>query len=273
MSRQKKPSPDPAEQVLRASRTVIIGHRGYRAIAPENTIPSFELALAAGVDLVEFDYRNSSDGTPVVIHDAKVGRTTNAKRTDLGDANVNALTLAQLRTLDAGAWKDPRFAGVRIPTLGQAIDAIRPGAMPLIERKNGDAESLARFLRRRNLVNEVIVIAFDWNFLKELRELLPEQVLGALGPAQGKLKRLKALARPSLNEVAVELIAGIGCNLVVWNNRVNKTAVAAAHARGMPVWIYTVNDSREAQRLVRAGVGGLITDDPPRIRRALALRH
>lgn len=265
MSEPKPHNPSPAQRILLSGRTLVIGHRGAGAIAPENTLPSFAAALAAGADLVEFDYRHTADGVPVVIHDATVERTTDARREWKGrKMEVARRTLAELRELDAGAWKDVRFAGVRVPTLEEAVDAIRPRGVPLIERKDGDAATCARILRERALVNEVIVIAFDWRFLRELKALLPEQLLGALGPSIGG-------ARGALKAATLDRIRDMGIDLAVWNNRVSRASVAAAHASSMRVWIYTVNEPTGASMLADLGVDGMISDNPALIRRALAL--
>lgn len=270
MSEKTGRDPNPARRILREMRTLVIGHRGYREVAPENTLPSFELALAAHPDLVELDYRHSADGVPVCIHDATVTRTTDAKkRWKDGDHRVATRTLADLRKLDAGAWKHERYAGTRIPTLQEAIETIRPGAVPLLERKEGDAATLARLLRERGLVNQVIVIAFDWEYLRELRRLLPEQVLGALGPSAAT--RLRSQGRDRLTASLIDRVMRMGVDLVVWNNKVGRTAINAAHGRGMRVWVYTVNDPVEADTLAQAGVDGLISDNPAMIWRALAL--
>ena len=96
----------------------IIGHRGYAARAPENTLMSLEAALTAGARAVEFDVHVASCGTPVIIHDDVLDRTTD------GSGPVSGQTVEQLRTLDAGSWFDPEFAGERIPTLADALDRV-----------------------------------------------------------------------------------------------------------------------------------------------------
>ncbi|HUG09448.1 MAG TPA: glycerophosphodiester phosphodiesterase family protein [Opitutaceae bacterium] len=266
MSEPKSPGLDPARRLLRASRTLVIGHRGARAVAPENTLPSFEAALAAGVDLVEFDYRHTSDGMPVVVHDATVERTTDARRIWKGRGmTVAGRTLADLRKLDAGSWMNARFAGTRLPTLEEALDAITPRAMPLIERKAGDAATCAQILQEKSLVDGVVVIAFDWSFLRELKSLAPGLVLGALGPSS-------ANGRGPLRAAMLDAILRMGIDLVVWNNRVSRVSIAAAHARGMRVWVYTVNDPGEAVGLAEIGVDGIITDNPEPIGHALERR-
>lgn len=269
----KKSEGRPARRVLNTRRTLVIGHRGFRDAAPENTLPSFELALKAGVDLVEFDYRHTSDGVPVAIHDETLERTTDAQRVWKGiGLEVAGRTLKELADLDAGSWFHPRFAGTRIPTLEEAIDAIRPGAVPLIERKDGDATACAQLFRRRGLVNHAIVIAFDWDYLREFRALVPDQILGALGPSAATRRTARGGDRDALSTATLDRIARMGIELVVWNRHVSRASVAAAHARGMKVWIYTVNDPDEADDLVHMGVDGLISDNPSLIWKTLALR-
>jgi glycerophosphoryl diester phosphodiesterase len=233
-------------------------------------LPSFEAALAAGADLVEMDCRQSADGVPVVIHDEGVARTTDGRKCWNGARmQVSQRTLAELRGLDAGAWKGAAFSGTRLPTVEEAVDAIRPRAVPLIERKDGDAATLARLIQRRGLEDELIVIAFDWEFLRELRALVPRLVVGALGPPETPRRFQWVGRRNRLNAGALDRIHGLGVGLVVWNNRVDKASVSAAHARGMRVWIYTVNKTAEAARLTSIGVDGLISDDPLLIRQSL----
>lgn len=269
----KKSEGRPARRVLNTRRTLVIGHRGFRDAAPENTLPSFELALKAGVDLVEFDYRHTSDGVPVAIHDETLERTTDAQRVWNGmGLEVAGRTLKELADLDAGSWFQPRFAGTRIPTMEEAIDAIRPGAVPLIERKEGDATTCARLFRRRGLINHAIVIAFDWDFLRKFRGLVPDQVLGALGPSAATRRATRHGDRDLLNAATLDRVGRMGIELVVWNRHINRASVISAHARGMKVWIYTVNDPEEADELVSLGVDGLISDNPALMWRTLALR-
>src|SRR5438270_13634741 len=94
-----------AEKLLDQKRPLVIGHRGYCAIAPENTLPSFKLALEAGADLIELDYQHSKDGVPIVIHDRLLDRTTDArKKWRRRRIKVSRTTAAEIQTLDAGTW-------------------------------------------------------------------------------------------------------------------------------------------------------------------------
>jgi len=171
-----------AERLWESKSRLLIGHRGYSGIAPENTLPSFALALQAGADLVELDYQHSKDGVPMVIHDAILDRTTDArKKWKRRRIKVSHKSAAEIQTLDAGSWFDATFAGAKVPLLSEALDFIcGHGGVALIERKSGDAATLAKLLRERDLINKVVVISFNWKFLREFHELEPSQVLGAL---------------------------------------------------------------------------------------------
>src|SRR5258707_4817327 len=108
-----------ALNLIASKRPLVIGHRGYCQFAPENTLPSFKLAMAAGADLVELDYRHSKDGKLVVIHDSKLDRTTDArKRWKHAQIEVSSRTAAEIQSLDAGEWFDSKFSGTRVPLLG-----------------------------------------------------------------------------------------------------------------------------------------------------------
>jgi len=261
----------PAEHLLELSRPLVIAHRGWSGIAPENTLPAFQLALQAGADLVELDYHHTADGVPVVIHDATLKRTTDAAARWTGDGlRLTARTLAELRPLDAGAWFHPRFAGIAAPTLSEALDLIQATGVTLIERKAGDAATLARLLRERGLVNRVIVQSFDWDYLRALRAELPGQVLGALGPRGRADGRPLTPEERILGPAQLDEIAALGGRIAVWSRDVTRNSIIAAQARGLKVWVYTIDDPALFRALVALGVDGVITNEPARAWRTLA---
>jgi glycerophosphoryl diester phosphodiesterase len=261
---------EPAKERLNcvvAGRPLVIGHRGFCSIAPENTLPSFELAISAGADLVELDYRHTADGVPVVIHDAELDRTTDArKRWKERHVKVAAKTIAQIKSLDAGSWFDAKYAGAKVPTLAEALETIQKGSLALIERKAGDPATCLRVLREMRLINRVIVQSFDWEFLRALHEQEPELVLGALGPPTALADGRKPVGiLKKLNGSWLDELQKTGASIAVWDRRVSKDAVSLARERGLRVWVYTINDVKLARRLVKMGVAGLITNDPRKL--------
>lgn len=256
-------SPDPAVSLLSLPAPLLIGHRGFAAAAPENTIPSFNQALDLGADLVELDVHHTRDGVPVVIHDFTLDRTTDAKRRwGRSGLRVDECTAAELDLLDAGGWFAPRYRGVGLPTLVDALEVIQERGMALIERKGGSPAAILRVILERGWLNRLIVQSFDWEYLRAFHELEPRQLLGALGPpctlADGRMAMniSGALGGPWLDE-----LEKTGARIAVWNKRISGRSVRLSHERGLKVWVYTVNDSASANRLLDHGVDGIITDN------------
>jgi glycerophosphoryl diester phosphodiesterase len=251
-----------AERLLESNQPLLIGHRGYSAIAPENTLRSFQLALDAGTQLVELDYHQSHDGVPMVIHDPILDRTTNArKKWKRRRIKVSNKTSAEIQTLDAGSWFDAKISGAKVPTLIEALDLIcGHGAVAVIEHKSGDAQTLAQLLRERELVNHVVVISFNWKFLRELHALLPEQILGALGPPAHLSNGRRPLHPRRQLGYRLKDLAKTGARIAVWNRKVSKQSIHAAHRRGLKIWIYTVDEVRVAKQLLKRGVDAIITN-------------
>jgi glycerophosphoryl diester phosphodiesterase len=260
------------KRLLERKQPLLIGHRGYCSLAPENTLPSFQLALEAGADLVELDYQHSKDGVPMVIHDRILDRTTDARKKWKGRRiKVSQKTAAEIQTLDAGSWFDAKYSGTKVSTLAEALDFIcGRGGVPLVEHKSGDAETLARILRERHLVNQVVVISFNWKFLGELHALEPAQILGALGPPA----RLSNGRRPihPRRQLSSRLkdIANTGAAIAVWNRKVSRRSIQTAHQCGLKVWVYTVDRKKIAAQLCRHGVNGIITNEIENIQGALS---
>lgn len=269
----KGAEPLPAARLFQTTRPLVIGHRGYNSFAPENTLPSFRFAKAAGADLVELDYHLSQDRVPIVIHDSELDRTTDAvERWGSKKIRVDSRTAADLKTLDAGKWFDPKFAGTRLLRLDEALDFIQAdGGVTLIERKTGDAASCGQLLRERNLINRVVVQSFDWAFLRDFHALIPQQILGALGPHGTKDGKKLTDQEKTLNPGWISDAKKAGANVIGWNSLVTQESIAHAHRQGLKVWIYTINDPKDAANLLAWDVDGIITDNPSIIWRSVAL--
>jgi glycerophosphoryl diester phosphodiesterase len=160
----------------------MIGHRGARFEAPENTVPGFRYALGLGLQAVEFDIRMSKDGHLVVIHDATVDRTTD------GEGEVSSFSLAELQALDARAafpdWPEP----CRIPAFAEVLDVV--GHLPelLIEIKGDAPERLDVIvpktiaeIRSRGIENQVTITSFDPFALELAQRAAPEIRRGYIG--------------------------------------------------------------------------------------------
>ena len=263
----------PAERLLQERRPLVIAHRGFSAAAPENTLPAFRLALATGADLVELDYHHSKDNQLVVLHDFTLDRTTSAtNRWARKDLKVSDFTWAEMRGLDAGAWAGPGFAGTRLLRLDEALDVIQAGGITLIERKAGPAKDCVELIRQKSLLNRVVVQSFDWEYLAEYHRLEPTQVLGGLGPWGSFRGRTLSDEDKWLSARWVDEAVNIGVRAVVWNRQVRRDGLQRAHAQGLKVWVYTIDEAAVANELLELGVDGIICNNPAQMWRTMALR-
>ncbi len=145
----------------------IVGHRGCVKFTPENTIPAFLKGIELGVDLLEMDVRETKDGELVIMHDEKVDRTTDGK------GRVADLTLAEIKSLDAGAWFAPEFRGVQVPTFREVLTAIQGKALPDIDFKSGDPQKLIALLHEFDLLGKVTLYCGDWDLMQATLTLAP----------------------------------------------------------------------------------------------------
>src|SRR4051812_43743701 len=137
-----------------------VAHRGYSAVAPENTLPALAAGVLAGASFIEFDVRTTVDGVPVVIHDRTVDRTTT------GSGPVWELTWADVAALDAGSWFSPAYAGLRVPLLAEVLDLLAPADSVelLIEIKPpataGQVQTILDMVSERGLLGRTVVQSF-----------------------------------------------------------------------------------------------------------------
>lgn len=240
-------------------KPLIIAHRGASALAPENTLAAFALALKQGADGIELDVMLTRDKELAVIHDASVDRTTN------GNGLVAEMTLADLRKLDAGSKFSPDFAGEPIPTLRQVLELTGSRILVNIELKNYahplDAltECVIRLVQEMGLSQSVLLSSFNPLNLSRAKRLDPDIRRGLLtfpgkagallrGPV-GKLFSYQAL-HPYYEDV-------------------NPKMVQAQHKMGNQINVWTVDNPVELRRMRDYGVDMLICNDPAAARLAL----
>jgi glycerophosphoryl diester phosphodiesterase len=128
--------------------------------------------------------------------------------------------------------------------------------MTLIHHKEGDAATCLKLLREKNLVNKVIVQAFDWNYLKDFHRLDTNQILGALGPLWSRKGKQLNDAEKVLDKSWVDEVKGIGATIAVWNNQITRESVDCAHQQGLKVWVYAINDPGMANQVLDLGADG-----------------
>jgi glycerophosphoryl diester phosphodiesterase len=235
----------------------IIAHRGASGSAPENTLAAVRLAWEQGADAVEVDVYVARDRDVVVIHDDTLDRVAGV------GGHVAERTVAELKCLDVGRWKHSRWAGERIPTLGEVLALVPPGKRQLVELKAGREllESLSRTIPGCGVgPDQLAFISFSLPLIGACKETFPASAalwlleardlpLETGGPRFAGL--LTALKEARLDGVDVEACAGV-----------NAEWVDALHDAGHRVFVWTVNDPAEVQRLTEAGVDGITTDWP-----------
>jgi len=234
----------------------IIAHRGASGHAPENTLAAFERAIELGAPFIETDVRLTRDARFVAIHDSTLERTTD------GRGSVHDFSLAELRQLDAGRWFGAQFAGQRIPTLDEILAfAQQRDIVFYLDIKYlgawGMHHALAAALEQPETAARTIVISFDPDALMTLRRLNPSIMLGLLAEKmEGDL---------------VQKALGAGARQICprWD-LVTREFVERAQHGDLHVVPWTVNHAPEMRRLVDAGVNGIITDFPDRLRGVLA---
>jgi glycerophosphoryl diester phosphodiesterase len=224
---------------------LIIGHRGAKGHAPENTLISFQKALDLGVDGMELDVHLSADNQIIVIHDETVNRTTN------GDGFVNQLSLQELKAL--------RIADIhQIPTLVEVLDLIDRKIVLNIELKGKHTAKpvlalIEKYMTTKNWnYNSFLISSFDWNLLQEMHQLNPKIALGVLTATD------------------VDLAIGFAQSIKAksihpYFHLLNQENTLLMQQKGFQVFPWTVNEPEDIQKIKSYTVNGIITDFPDRI--------
>lgn len=244
---------------------LVVGHRGAPSRAPENTMASFEAALAIGVDAIELDVHLSLDGHLVVIHDQNLKRTTN------GAGLVHEHTLAELKTLDAGSWFSPAFAGERIPSFDEVLDRVGRQVALQVEIKGateGVTEATIAALRSRGLLDTAMITSFLLHRLPLARSLAPKAEIGAL--VWGRTRDSER--RPMSPEECVAATRSAQADvMLLWHECVGAEMMAAARSAGLQVGVAGGTATEADMRRVAAlGVVRMTTNFPDVCKTVLA---
>lgn len=228
----------------------VIAHRGFSAVAPENTLAAFRRAIEAGADMIELDVLASRDGAIVVIHDEALDRTTN------GTGPVAERDLVELKRLDAGSWFGTEFANERIPTLEEVLELAGEAILVNIEIKTeAVVEETLALVERTGMMDRVVVSSFDPRALTRARQL-------------NASVRTASLRNARLHEgwAPLRILDDVGSGgLNVSLSEVDESLIEACHRAGRPVSVYTVNELDDVRRLVAMGVDAIFTDHPDRL--------
>jgi glycerophosphoryl diester phosphodiesterase len=275
----------------------IHGHRGARALRPENTLPGLAYALAIGVDALEFDVTLTADNGLILAHDLTVDDLIFGGQ--VLDGQVvgrpwRSLTLAEIATLDAGGrhpvapYEDTFVAlpGTRVPTLDQVCALAGPSSVILsVELKTHPSwpdsdvfllvSSALAVLERHGCSGQSRMLGFDWRVLRFAAELAPTMPRVALIEPSTWADGSTWLAGldPACYDPATGFATAardVGAAFVSpWDGMTSPSVVAAAHEAGLGIIVWTVNDRDEMHALVELGVDGLVTDLPDVLREVL----
>lgn len=237
-------------------RAWLVGHRGAAGLAPENTMASFRAAHALGADLVECDVHISKDGRCVVMHDEALERTTNK------EGLIRDLSSAAIRRADAGSWASKKFRGEKVPLLSDLLSwaegAFSRQGLPMgvvIEIKNEPVryfeieKKVIREVLERGMEERVVLISFDHGAVKRAKAFCKKIATGMLynRPMEDPLRRARELKADAI---------------FPRRNFITKSLVTRAHAQGLAVATWTVNERPEMKRILASGADAVTTNFP-----------
>ncbi len=225
-------------------KVITIAHRGASGYLPENTLAAFRLAVEQGADAVELDVHLSADGYLVVMHDPTVDRTTD------GHGYVRDMTLAEIRRL--------RSRGEPVPLLEEVLEALPRNVLVAIEVKNGPIyyhgieDAVVSVLLRYQRVESSLVISFDHQVVRQVRNLAPEVRTGVLFVCSPV--RPAYLARAAAAQAVLPHWAYVTSGLV-----------SSAHRAGLPVYAWVADEEQVVRRLLALRVDGIASNYPDRL--------
>lgn len=247
---------------------LIIGHRGAAAVAPENTLQSFERALADGADGIEFDVRLARDLVPVVIHDSSL------RRTALRPGMIASLSSSELIETDVGSWfnrrrpklANPSYALARVPTLASVFNVMRErSAILYVEMKCGRRDRMALAREVAKLINDyslkprAIVESFDLASIAEIKRLDPGIRTAAL------FDRKLAHPVPSARRLIEQAVNCGAEEMALQRSLATRRRVEEALRHGLETVVWTADNPVWVERAIRFGIRAIITNNPARL--------
>lgn len=230
----------------------ISSHRGFSALAPENTLASLEGAIQAHSDYAEIDIQQTKDGHLVLMHDRSLWRTTGLNK------SISSLTLKELKELDAGSWFSKEFIGTTIPTLEEAFRYCKGRIHLSLDIKSSKedhdlAEKLVSLIEEYEYGRQCTISSTDYGLLTKIKELNPELRTGLImSAAYGNFYRSEFVDFYSIR-----------------SDFITKSIVDSAHRNGKEIHVWTVNKVSELERMKALGVDVIITDHPVLAREVL----
>ena len=257
---------------LASAKIHIQGHRGARAVLPENTLAGFQYAIGLGVEVIELDIAITSDRQVVISHDPVINTTL--CQFDREKTPIYSLTLKEVQQIDCGSKKNPRFPrqkpipGAKIPTLAELFELVKKSKSPAAQTVKFNieikmfpqypsitpppkefAQLVYNVIKKYRMEKRSIVQSFDHRPIKAIKKLDPQLSIAFLN--YQSLPDFVAIAQ------------GLGVDYISPNQFwITKDQIQALHKIGVKTVPWTANTIKEWERLVQLGVDGIITDDP-----------
>lgn len=237
----------------------VIAHRAGAGIMPENTLVAIQNAIKLGVDYVELDIRATKDGQLVIMHDGSVDRTTSGK------GAVKELDLSTIRTLDAGSKFDAKYAGEKVPTFDEVLDACHGKVYIYVDHKEAPTDQVFQAIKKHGMEKEVVVYN-GVHGLQEWKKVAPHI---PVMPSLPNRFRVAGGVAEFEKLLAAEVVDG---NLVEWT----KELVDQCHALGIKVYVDNLgpNDNPEGfKKAIEMGVDGIQTNYPDQLLTYLKINY
>jgi len=238
------------------NKTLIIAHRGESFDAPENTLASINLAWERGAEAVEIDIHLSKDNQVVVIHDS------NTKRVGSKNKKVKHQTLAELKQLDVGLWKNIKYKNEKIPTLKEVLETIPSGKKIIIEIKSSNdiLPFLKKDIQSSDLqVEQIEFISFSYSTVVETKKLFPQN--NVLYLVDLDYTWYTKLISPSVEKLISKAKDVNLDGLNVWAGKLlTKEFAHKVKSADLLLYSWTVNNPQQAKILIDWGIHGITTD-------------
>lgn len=226
-------------------KVMVMAHRGNSTVAPENTLPAFMSAIEVGADAIELDVQLTKDGEVIVLHDTNLARTTGIKK------NVWDVTYDEIKDLDNGSFFSPEFSSTKIPTLRQVLELCKNKIYLNIEikkTKHGDGieQKVIDLINEYDFQNECDITSLDYKTIETVERLDPSiKTVYTTTVAYGKLIDLKAADAFSIESTFV-----------------NESLVKAMRKHNKQIFVWTVSNESQMQKMIDLDVDAIITNNP-----------
>lgn len=230
----------------------IIAHRGFSAVAPENTLAAFNAAIQNNADSVEFDVQLSADKVPIIFHDVTLDRLTGTS------GKVQEKTLAELQTCDVGLWFSERYRGEKIPSLKEALATLKNfkkflyfDVKPHCDWSDLEVEDLVKLLRTEGILDRCIITSFSHQFLDQIQQSSPDLKIG----------HIVANEENFITQLDQAVVAGhkvISSQYRILLN--NPALIEQSRSQGIDLVAWTVDSREDFQKLVDLGIVRIITN-------------